>query len=157
MAGGSANSLEALGYQEVYATGKVNVRLQPVRTYQETSSICETAPRWQTSRQVVRKWLRRYEAEGLSGLEDRPCRPRNSPERTATEIEDPIFRGWERTYYGRHRLALYLRPMDFLSPHMIRHILRRRRSPQKANLASVSIPSGGPGNKKNLFCYDKPT
>jgi hypothetical protein len=34
------------------------------QTYRETGSIRKTARRWHTTRQVVRRWVRRYQAEG---------------------------------------------------------------------------------------------
>jgi transposase len=49
-----------LAYREVYAMNPVEARHHLVRTYQETGSIRETARRWHTSRQVVRKWVRRF-------------------------------------------------------------------------------------------------
>ncbi len=121
-----------LAYREVYTMTRIEARLRLVTTYHETSSIRETARRWRTSRQVVRKWISRYEAEGLSGLEDRSRRPRTSPRQTPPQIEEQVLEAWEKTRYGRHRLALYLRAHGLsLSPHTIRHIFRRRRPPQK--------------------------
>jgi len=121
-----------LAYREVYAMSRIEARLRLVATYHETSSISETARRWHTSRQVVRKWVRRYEVQGLSGLEDRPHRPRCSPRQTPPEIEEQILEAWRKTRYGRHRLALYLRAHGLsISSHTIRHIFRRRRPPHK--------------------------
>ena len=37
--------------------------------------------------QTVNKWFRRYQAEGLRGLEDRSSRPRRSPAATVRELE----------------------------------------------------------------------
>src|SRR5689334_8015370 len=42
------------------------------------------------SRQCVKKWLDRYEAEGDAGLEDRSSRPHRSPSRTSREVEDRV-------------------------------------------------------------------
>ena len=39
------------------------------------------------SRQSVHAWLRRYEADGLAGLEDRSRRPRGHPAALAGEVE----------------------------------------------------------------------
>jgi transposase len=121
-----------LAYREVYTMTRIQARLRLVNTYHKTSSISETARRWRTSRQVVRKWIRRYDAEGLSGLEDRSRRPQTSPSQTPPHIEEQVLEAWKKTRYGRHRLALYLRAHGLcLSPHTIRHIFRRRRPPQK--------------------------
>ena len=42
------------------------------------------------SRQCVRTWITRYDAEGEAGLVDRSSRPRRSPRRIAAEVEDRI-------------------------------------------------------------------
>ena len=51
-----------LAYEEVYAMNAKKARRYLLKTYQETGSVCETARRWHTSRQVVRKWVRRFQA-----------------------------------------------------------------------------------------------
>jgi len=100
-------------------------------TYQETSSISETARRWHTSRQVVRKWLRRFQEQDVAGLQDRSRRPTHSPRQTPAETEQQVWQAWQQTRYGRKRLALYLLAQGLcLSAHTIRHILRRHRPPQ---------------------------
>lgn len=107
-----------------------------IETYEETGNLSETARQWQTSRHVVRKWVRRYRAEGEAGLEDRSCRPQNSPRQTPPEIEEQVMdagakRPGEKTRHGHRRLAPYLARQGLeLSPHTIRHILRRNRPPQ---------------------------
>ena len=42
------------------------------------------------SRQCVKKWLDRYQAEGDAGLEDRSSRPHHTPTRTSSEVEDRV-------------------------------------------------------------------
>ena len=49
-----------LAYREVYAMTREQARLRMVMAYAETQSASETARRWGTSRQVVRKWLKRF-------------------------------------------------------------------------------------------------
>jgi transposase len=121
-----------LAYGEVYAMTRDQARLRMVMTYAETRSLSETARRWHTSRQVVRKWLTRFQAQGLSGLSDRSRRPNHSPRQTAFHIEEQVLEAQKKTEYGRRRLALYLRDHGLcLSPHTIRHILRRRCPSQK--------------------------
>jgi len=39
-----------------------------IETYKQTQSIKATAKKWSTSRNVVRKWVRRYEKYGKSRL-----------------------------------------------------------------------------------------
>jgi len=43
------------------------------------------------SRQCAHRWIRRYRVEGAPGLHDRPSRPRNSPHRTAAEVESQVL------------------------------------------------------------------
>ena len=59
---------------------------------------------WHTSRNVVRKWLRRFE-EGDEKLKDRPRRPHSSPSKTSEDIEEKVLEARNRTGYGRKRLA----------------------------------------------------
>jgi len=115
-----------MAYREVYAMNAEEARRRLIQTYTETGSISETARRWHTSRQVVRKWVRRFQAEGLDGLKDRSRRPHHSPRQTPAEIEQQVVQAREETRYGRERLALFLQTQGiFLSPNTIRHILRR--------------------------------
>lgn len=110
---------------------EVEARRLLIETYEETGSLSGTARQWETSRHVVRKWVRRHRGEGEAGLESRSRRPHNSPRRTPPDVEGQVMEAWEKTRYGRRRLALFLRHQGLdLSPHTIRHILRRLRPPQ---------------------------
>jgi transposase InsO family protein len=44
------------------------------------------------SRKTFYKWVARYRAEGLAGLEERSRRPRSSPAQTSVEVEERIVR-----------------------------------------------------------------
>jgi transposase-like protein len=57
-----------LAYRQVYTMNPFEARKRLVQTYQQTGSVRKTAGIWHTSRQVVRKWVRRFEAEGEAGL-----------------------------------------------------------------------------------------
>lgn len=115
-----------LAYREVYAMNAIEARKQLVRTYQQVGSISATARLWHTSRQVVRKWVSRYLAEGERGLVERSRRPQCSPRQTPAELEQVVLAARQETGLGRRRLALYLQARGVtLSPHTIRHILRR--------------------------------
>ena len=46
----------------------------------------QVARRFAISVKTVEKWLRRYQQEGSSGLQDRSCRPRRSPSATVREL-----------------------------------------------------------------------
>lgn len=131
-----------LAYREVYAMNRVEARHYLVQTYQETGSISATARLWHTSRQVVRKWLRRFQEEQEAGLHDRSRRPAHSPRQTAAQTEQQVLQAWQETRYGRKRLALYLQTQGLcLSPHTIRHILRRHRPPQPQTRRKALYPA----------------
>jgi transposase len=116
-----------LSYKEVYVMNREEARRKLLETYRATGNLSETARLWQTSRHVVRKWVRRYQEEGLPGLADRSRRPKRSPKRTPAEVEEKVIAARRRTGYGRKRLAWYLFREEelVLSPNTIRHILRR--------------------------------
>lgn len=126
-----------LSYREVYRMNPQEARKKLIETYQETGSLSETARRWGTSRHLVRKWVRRFQAEGEAGLHDRSRRPQTSPRQTPKELEEKGVALHRETGYGRHRLSreLWVREGIRLSPHTIRHILRRHlrrpRTPRK--------------------------
>jgi transposase-like protein len=81
-------------------------RQKLIQTYRETGSIREMAQRWHTCCQVVRRWVRRYQAEGEAGLNDRSRRPHTCGHRTPAEIEAQVQELRRQTGYGPHRLAL---------------------------------------------------
>ena len=64
-----------LAYREVYAMNRVQARQLLLQTYEQTKSIRATAHLWHTARQVVRKWLRRYQEQDPASLQDRSRRP----------------------------------------------------------------------------------
>lgn len=51
------------------------------------SALCR---RFGISRKTGYKWLRRFEAEGVAGLEDRSRRPDHSPNRTPSHVEEAV-------------------------------------------------------------------
>ncbi len=57
------------------------------------------------SRSTVYKWLRRYRAEGPSGLADRSSRPHRSPRSLPRAQVERILAARVETGYGPHRLA----------------------------------------------------
>lgn len=54
-------------------------------------SVSEVAQRWGVSRQSVHMWLRRYEDEGLAGLEPRSSRPVSCPHQMGGVVEARIL------------------------------------------------------------------
>ncbi|MEX2659153.1 MAG: IS481 family transposase, partial [Acidimicrobiales bacterium] len=57
------------------------------------------------SRATGYKWVRRYRAAGLAGLEDRSSRPHHSPRRLSAKATRAIIRKRVRRRYGPARLA----------------------------------------------------
>jgi len=73
------------------------------------------------SRATAYKWVRRYRADGLPGLEDRSSRPHRSPRRSSDEVTATILRARARRRYGPARLA----PLTGLPRSTIYGVLRR--------------------------------
>ena len=117
-----------LSYREAYAMNEGEAGRRLVDTFLATGGLSLTARLWHTSRHLVRKWVRRYQMEGEAGLGNRSRRPRRCPKKTAQEVEEKVLEAREKTGYGRRRLAWYLAREEglVLSPHTLRHILRRQ-------------------------------
>jgi transposase len=58
-----------------------------------------------TSRNTVRTWLRRFEAEHWQGLKSRSTRPKTSPRRVAPAIENHVLEVRRRSGFGAARLV----------------------------------------------------
>jgi transposase InsO family protein len=73
------------------------------------------------SRATGYKWVRRYRADGLPGLEDRSSRPHRSPRRSSGAVTAAIIRARARRRYGPARLA----PLTGYPRSTIYGVLRR--------------------------------
>ena len=80
-----------MAYREIHTMNSIESRKLLIRTYQETGSISETARLWHTSRQMVRKWVRRFQEEEEEGLKDHSRRPLHSPRQTSPETPCATF------------------------------------------------------------------
>ena len=65
---------------------KFNLRLEIVLCARERG-LSEAARRYQTTRKTVRKWLGRYNTEGLDGLKDQKRTPKNIPHKMDKDTE----------------------------------------------------------------------
>jgi transposase InsO family protein len=74
------------------------------------------------SRQTAWKWLRRFEAEGEAGLEDRTSRPHRMPRSLPQERVDAILAARHEHRFGPHRLA----PLVGVPRSTIGDVLSRR-------------------------------
>jgi transposase InsO family protein len=73
------------------------------------------------SRATAYKWVRRFRADGLPGLEDRSSRPHRSPRRSSDEVTAAIIGARARRRYGPARLA----PLTGYPRSTIYGVLRR--------------------------------
>jgi transposase-like protein len=142
-----------ISYQTMYTLNPQEARRRVVQTYQEVGSIAQTARAWHTSRQVVRKWVRRYESEEEDGLQDQSRRPHTSPRQTSPLLEDQVVQLRQATRYGRKRLSrtLWLKCRIPLSPHTIRHILRRHGLIRKRHRRKTCYPAHWAWNTQKPF------
>jgi transposase InsO family protein len=89
----------------------------------------ELCRRFGISPQTAYKWLRRYEAEGPQGLEDRSRRPHRSPRRTEAAIEQEVIRlrAESRSCWGGRKLSRQLINQGGrqVAPSTVNSILRR--------------------------------
>jgi transposase InsO family protein len=76
------------------------------------------------------KWVRRFRAEGISGLVDRSSRPRRSPMRLSPARERAIVAYRMDTLEGPHRIAWALGE----APATVHRVLRRRGVPRLRDL-----------------------
>lgn len=67
--------------------GLVEQRHKAVLEVLGGAAVADVAVRNGVSRQTVHRWLRRYGAQGLSGLVDLPTRPQTCPHQMAPEVE----------------------------------------------------------------------
>ncbi len=103
----------------------------------EGMAVAHAADMLGVSRQTAWKWLRRYEAEGEAGLEDRSSRPRRSPRALPQARVDAILAARHRHRFGPHRLARIVGvPRSTIGDVLTRHGLSR--------LADQDGPSGIP-------------
>ncbi len=81
--------------QQLHANAKLtpaNRRLLVHRVRELGWRVTEAAEAAGVARQTAHKWLARYEAEGLAGLEDRSCRPHRLRRRTPRRVVDRMLR-----------------------------------------------------------------
>lgn len=94
-----------------------------------TVSLAELCRRSGISRKTGYKWLERHRADGLAGLEARSRRPRQSPARTAPELEARIVQLRQQyPAWGGRKLARVLRDQGHLAvpaPSTVTAILHR--------------------------------
>ena len=140
-----------ISYGQLYIMNREEARKQIVSSYLATGSISRAAYLWQTYRNVVRKWVRRFEDNGEEGLKDRSRRPRSSPRQTPEGIEQKVLEARRKTGYGKKRLSWYLARKEgiVLSPHTLRHILSVTDLKAGRGQGRYSILPIGPGRQRS--------
>ena len=98
------------------------------------------------SRATGYKWIRRYRAEGLPGLEDRSARPHRSPRRLSDAATAAIIGARARRRYGPARLApLTGHPRSTIYGVLRRAHLSRLRDTDRVTAAPVRYVACHPG------------
>jgi transposase InsO family protein len=80
-------------------------RLDLVRAVEQGLSQAEAARQFRVCRATVAKWMRRFRQEGEGGLEDRSCRPFQSPRLTPPSLVVSICHLRQEKGWGPHRIG----------------------------------------------------
>jgi transposase-like protein len=81
-----------------------------VLAIREDANICQLSRRFGIAAKTGHKWLARYRAEGVAGLEEMSRRPHLSPGRSAPEIEQAVLEVYRGTVM-RQRTTLVMPPI----------------------------------------------
>lgn len=111
-----------------HANARLNVRgrlLLVERVLVQRRPVAHVAKEVGVSRQCAHRWIARFRAEGLAGLDDRSSRPRNSPSKTSLEIESRVL----ALRFSERRGQDWLGPELRLPARTVGAILRRNSVP----------------------------
>ncbi len=155
-------------YKKMWEIDKLEARKMLIESYQNTGSIKKTAYLWGTSRNVVRKWIKRWEGKGEGGLLDLSRKPKNSPRKIAKKIEEKVIKIREETNYGKRRICYFLWKDEKikLSESTVGKILRRNNLTKDKKKRKVFYPGVWVYDQDKPFClaqvdtkdiYDKGT
>jgi transposase InsO family protein len=133
-------------------------RLGWIRLYEETGDAGVACRRCGISRPTLRKWWRRYRAEGMAGLEERSRRPRSSPGRKVLEREERLILQLRRERrLGLKRLRVELIrthelpfSLDTLHKVLVRHGLNRLSRPKLKREGTKRYSRPVPGDRVQL-------
>lgn len=138
-----------------------NARLGWVKLYEQIGDAGVVCRRCGISRPTLRKWCRRYQAEGEAGLRDRSRRPLRSPQRRVFEREEQLILQLRRDrklcikrlrieLIRLHRLKLSI---DTIHKVLVRHgenRLKRPRLQRKKGTKRYSRPVPGDRVQMNV-------
>jgi transposase InsO family protein len=126
-------------------------RLLVDRIQLEGWPIAHAAAMTGVSRQTASKWVRRYRAEGLAGLEDRNSRPHRSPRSLAPEQVAAILAARHELGQGPHRLAPVTgSPRSTIGDVLRRHGLSRLRDRDRPSGVPIRYVRERPGELLHL-------
>jgi transposase InsO family protein len=121
-------------------------QLLVMRVTEEGWTVAQASEALGVSRATGHKWLARYRAAGMAGLEDRSSRPHRSPRRTPDEKVQKLLRLRVRRRYGPHRLApLAGMPRSTISDILFRTGFSRLRDTDRASGVPVRYVHDHPG------------
>lgn len=103
-------------------------RLRLVQRIESGWTVAAAAESMNISRQCAHKWWRRYQAEGMAGLEDRSSRPHSCPHQTPAKVERRIVALRQSRKLGPARLAGIVGvPASTVHRILVRHGVNRLR------------------------------
>lgn len=107
----------------------VKVRLKIIEYLEMCKSVAETARKFRVSRQIVRKWEKRYREEGIEGLKDKSKAPKNKRTVLTEEIIELILNLKKEYNYGPRRIKKLLQKLYNIkiSEHPIYNVLKSYR------------------------------
>lgn len=132
--------------------------------------VAALAREYDVSRQVIYKWLRRYQEQGPEGLEDRSRRPHTCPSATDGPLVEEVVALREKyPHWGAKKLHAILQNQGPQAPcrRTVHRILRRRdllvKPPPEEPPALQRFERGQPNElwqldfKSPVYLYTKPT
>jgi len=92
------------------------------RVFVENRPVSHVAKELGISRQCAHRWVRRYRASGVAGLEPRSSRPRSMPTKTTPQQEAAVLEARQRLRAGPQRIAAATTvPARTVSRILVRH------------------------------------
>jgi hypothetical protein len=120
----SAAEVATVTYAELRRLNPAAAREKLLEAHARLHSIRAVARAFHTTRNIVRKALRRFRVGGPGGLDDLSRRPHTSPTQTSAALETVAVQMRKRTGYGPVRLKRHGVPLPVGT---IRNIIRRYR------------------------------
>jgi transposase-like protein len=85
-----------------------NWRLKVLKEATVRGNVAKTCRHYGISREIFYQWRRRYQADGLTGLRDRPQGPHHYPRATPPEIVGKVLYLRQHYHVGPWRIRMYL-------------------------------------------------